>query len=164
MSESKGRSYPAVQKKCCNHYSQKPLSLMLWSCFFSWCTDFRKEGNSVFQDVITRSKAKNTTNNRSGWSWICWQQNLFFLFIQSKPLPNKSIMTKVRISYMLYFPFHTETTILIEEFIFITIFPLQKKIIPLAKIVQKLALYAGSTKLKYQMWLEVKFNKQLNPK
>lgn len=73
-------------------------------------------------------------------------------------------MTKVRISYMLYFPFHTETTILIEEFIFITIFPLQKKIIPLAKIVQKLALYAGSTKLKYQMWLEVKFNKQLNPK
>lgn len=64
---------------------------------------------------------------------------------------------------MSYFPFHTEITILIEEFIFIIIFPLHKKLYLLQKLYRS-SLYAGSTKLKHQMWLEVKFNKQLNPK
>lgn len=72
-------------------------------------------------------------------------------------------MIEVRISYMSYFPFHTETTILIEEFIFIIIFPLHKKLYFLQKLYRN-SLYAGSTKLKYLMWLEVKFNEQLNPK
>lgn len=53
-SESKGRSYSAVQK---NAVITVHKNLSAW-CFevFSWCTDFRREGNAVFQDAITRSK------------------------------------------------------------------------------------------------------------
>lgn len=43
MSESKGRSYPAVQKKCCNHCSQKSLSLMLWSFFLMYWLQKRRK-------------------------------------------------------------------------------------------------------------------------
>lgn len=53
---------------------------------------------------------------------ICWQQNLLFPLIHSKPLQNKSLITKGRTSHMPYFPFPTETVIFMEQFIFIIIF------------------------------------------
>lgn len=70
MPESKGRSYPAVRIKAVITVHKK-LSACCFKVIFFWCTDFRREGNSVFQDVITWtcSKVRNTTNRRIGWSW-----------------------------------------------------------------------------------------------
>lgn len=136
-SESKGRSYPAVQKKCCNHCSQKSLSLMLWSFFLMYWLQKRRKCS------ISRcnypQQARNTTNHRSGWFWICWQQHLFFLFIQSKPLPNKSLMTELRISHVIFALSHWNHNFSRRVY-FYHRFPSSQKIVPLAKIVKKLTL------------------------
>jgi len=95
MSESKGRSYPAVQIKAVITVHKKLSACCFKVIFFLmyWLQKRRKFSISRCNYMnLQQNKEHHKSQNWLIWR-IRWQQNFLFPLIQSKSLPNKSLIT-----------------------------------------------------------------------